>query len=147
MGKVDFRTLTAEERQKLWREMEKVLLELRTADAITTFLSDLLTESERVMTGRRIRIAQFLLAGMSVEDICMRLHVGIATVQSVDRWLRKSAPDYRSIFTPLYQESRTRKIPSTILATATFMVLRKKYPVHALLFRLFLDDSLPARGT
>lgn len=144
MGKVDFRTIPVEGRRLLWKAMERVLHDLRTPEAIAVFLRDLFTDSEAVMIGRRIRIAQLLLAGMGQLDICQRMHVGIATVQAVDRWLRKDAPDYRATFSPLYKRTRQRKLRGRPPIPYSFTWVRKKYPLHFLLFNLLLDEPTEA---
>ncbi|MBI5156192.1 hypothetical protein HZA45_02860, partial [Candidatus Peregrinibacteria bacterium] len=73
MSKVDFRRLSENERQEAWQFFERMLSDLQTSTAIGAFLADMLTPSERVMLGRRVRIAQLLLAGFSQDEICKKL--------------------------------------------------------------------------
>lgn len=128
----------------LWKGIETVLRDLRTSEAINVFLKDIFTESEAVMIGRRVHIAQLLLAGMPQREICERMHVGISTVQTVDRWLRNDAPDYRTVFSPLYKQARQRKLRGRPPIPLTFAWVRKKYPMHFLLFNLLLDGPTEA---
>lgn len=144
MGKLDFRTIPLEGRRQLWTTVERIIRQLRTPEAISVFLADLLTDSEHLMVARRIRIAQLLLVGFPHLEICRRLHVGIATVQSVDRWLRKGAPDYRPVFSPLYKHARQRKARGIPLVPYSFAWVRRKYPLHFLLFNLLLGDPSEA---
>ena len=52
-----------------------------------SFLNDVLTESEKVMIGRRILVAKKLLAGQSYREITREMGVGLDTVYKVKRWL------------------------------------------------------------
>lgn len=82
-------------------------------DAMKLFLRDLLTESERVMLGRRIWIARLLLSGNSQAEIGKRLKVGPNTIWRVQKWLEDQFPgDGRH----------------------DYAALKKKYPLHFLLF-------------
>lgn len=54
---------------------------------VKSFISDVLTESEKIMIGRRILIARELLIGRSYRDIVMEMGVGLDTVYKVRKWL------------------------------------------------------------
>lgn len=47
--------------------------------AVKLFLRDLLTESERIMLGRRIWIARLLIAGEKYDTIAKKLKLGYGT--------------------------------------------------------------------
>ena len=105
--------------------------------AMKLFLRDLLTESERIMLGRRIIIARRLLAGASQRDIEHELRVGRDTVQRVQRWLLDQLPGYEQAVRELERElsERQRRYEDKKLyATSTLYRLKKKYPLHFLLF-------------
>jgi uncharacterized protein YerC len=51
------------------------------------FLRDLLTPSERLMMGYRIRIGRLLLKKCTYRDIQETLHVGQTTVARVHKWI------------------------------------------------------------
>lgn len=105
------------------------------------FLRDLLTESERIMLGRRIRIAQKISAGYSYEDIAEHLGVGYDTIARVHRWLRDDIPGYETALAGLRAELDRRgekylygammRDPSVAGFIAT---MKKKYPLYFLLF-------------
>ena len=61
---------------------------VRGRSAMKLFLRDLLTESERVMLGRRILISQLLEKGRRYEDISKMLGVGYDTISRIHHWLR-----------------------------------------------------------
>lgn len=103
-------------------------------DAMKLFLRDLLTESERIMLGRRIRIARALIAGSPRRDIMRELKVGPDTIQRVDRWLNDQFPGYEQAIAELEKEFAKRK-DKKAYATSALYRLKKKYPGHFLLFQ------------
>lgn len=110
-------------------------------DATKLFLRDLLTESERIMLGRRIIIARLLLASATYEDIATRLGVGNDTIARVDRWLSDKAPGYEMAIAGLNAERAkrvSRGSQDDFNANPSWQnalrVLKKKYPLQFLLF-------------
>lgn len=109
--------------------------------AVKLFLRDLLTESERVMLGRRILIARMLLGGAPHSEICMKLKVGGDTVGKVAKWLSDTAPGYETAIQGLHEEHarrnkklRWKNLYADDTFSGTLARLKKKYPLHFLLF-------------
>ncbi|MBX4192013.1 trp operon repressor [Candidatus Parcubacteria bacterium] len=105
--------------------------------AMKLFLRDLLTQSERIMLGRRIMIARKLLAGRSHRAIEKEMRVGKDTVWRVQRWLLDQLPGYEEVIKSLEieLEHRQKKYDDKFLyATSALYRLKKKYPLHFLLF-------------
>ena len=101
------------------------------------FLRDLLTESERIMLGRRVLIARYLLTKMTFDDISERLKVGYDTIGRVQRWLDDQFPGYEQAIREMEKEFAKRKKGSDerrLYATSAIFRLKKKYPMHFLLF-------------
>lgn len=65
----------------------RVLAGLKTEDAITEFLKDLLNRQERLMLVRRLQIAEMLESGETYVKIINKLHCGPATISRIERWL------------------------------------------------------------
>ncbi len=105
--------------------------------AMKLFLRDLLTESERLMLGRRILIARLLLTGKTDREVAQELRVGADTVWRVKRWLRDQIPGYEQAITDLEQEYKTREKKRSAPRFGTFAYLKKKYPLHFLFFPPF----------
>lgn len=105
---------------------------LRGREATKLFLRDLLTESERIMLGRRILIAHKLLAGVSTRTIADELGVGLDTIWRVEKWLSDQLPGYEQALSGMEKEfsKRKRKTENKI----HFARLKKRYPLHFLLF-------------
>ena len=97
------------------------------------FLRDLLTESERVMLGRRILIARLLLMGETYDSIHIRLGAGHGTIRSVDRWLQNQMPGYENAVHAMEEEFGKREFKKKY-ATSMLFRFKKRYPLHFLLF-------------
>ncbi|TSC69124.1 MAG: hypothetical protein G01um101456_323 [Parcubacteria group bacterium Gr01-1014_56] len=102
-------------------------------DAVKLFLRDLLTPSERIMLGRRIIIARMLISGLSYEDISKRLRVGAATIGRVHHWLKDQFPGFEHAIREMEKEFKKRE-DKKLYATNALYRLKKKYPLHFLLF-------------
>jgi len=108
---------------------------LKDRQAMKLFLRDLLTESERIMLGRRIVIARRLLAGDSYDLIESDMHVGRDTIWRVQRWLFDQLPGFEQAIKELEKEMDKRKFKKQYAKSALFR-LKKKYPAHFLLFSI-----------
>jgi uncharacterized protein YerC len=108
---------------------------VRGRSAMKLFLRDLLTESERIMLGRRIMIARKLIAGEPHRDIEAELGVGRDTIGRVQRWLWDQLPGYEQAVAELEKEFEKRNFKRQFATSALFR-LKKKYPAHFLLFSL-----------
>lgn len=106
---------------------------LKGRDATKLFLRDLLTSSERIMLGRRIIIARLLIAGESYDVIQKQLRVGRATIFRVEKWLKDQFPGYERTIAEMEKEFFKRE-EKRLYATSSLYRLKKKYPLHYLLF-------------
>lgn len=139
MGKISPRRLTEKDHKK-WRVVFLANLKHWEREGqLLGFLEHLLTESEVIMCARRIEIAKLLLQGLPYTAIEEKLNVGQKTVEAVDRWLSVYF-EYRKVF-PKMLDARRRGERDYF--PESFKGLRKRYPLHFLLFNLILDDSSP----
>ncbi len=145
--KVRAKELSDEERIKTLDALYTAAGTVRGRVAMKTFLRDLLTESERIMLGRRILIARGTLAGRSADDIAEEMRVGYDTVYKVRRWLDDQFPGYENAIREMEKEFAKRKgargghekkggesIDRYLYATSALYRLKKKYPLHFILF-------------
>jgi|SRR3989344_358954 len=102
-------------------------------DSVKLFLRDLLTQSERIMLGRRIIIAQKLLSGASYTDITQSLGVGHDTIYRIQHWLSDQMPGYEQAIAGMEKEFGRRQ-EKKLYAESALYRLKKKYPLHFLLF-------------
>lgn len=102
-------------------------------EAVKLFLRDLLTKSERIMLGRRIIIARKLINGESYREITKSLGVGQDTIIRVQKWLQDQMPGYEQAIAGLEKEFNRRQ-EKRLYAQSALYRLKKKYPLHFLLF-------------
>ncbi len=108
---------------------------IKSREAAKAFLRDLLTESERIMLGRRILIARALIAGMTHDEIVVKYKVGKDTTMKISRWLDDQLPGYEKVIADLESEYKKRQDKADIAREPfSFKALKKKYPLHFLLF-------------
>lgn len=108
---------------------------VRSRAQMKLFLRDLLTESERIMLGRRIQIARLLISGETHRSIEKRMGVGKDTVWRVQRWLNDQFPGYEQVLTQLEKEFQKREFKKNYAKSSLFR-LKKKYPLYYLLLPL-----------
>lgn len=135
--KVRAKELSKENRIAVLDSLYTAASSVKGRDAVKLFLRDLLTESERIMLGRRIMIAQKIMAGIGYNEIADDMHVGKDTVARVHRWLRDQLPGYENAIKEMEKEFAARKKKADdkyLYATSALFRLKKKYPLHFLLF-------------
>lgn len=109
-----------------------------------TLINELLTESEKLTIGRRILIAQMILAGMTQAEINYTLSVSPNTFCRTRKWLEGQIPNYDDALREAmvlenersdkrYEERSSRK---QYAPANTFRGMRQRYPAHFLFFNL-----------
>ncbi len=131
--KVRAKSLTKEQRIETLDTLYTAAASVQGRTAVKLFLRDLLTESERIMLGRRIIIARKLIRGTSRDDIAAELRVGYDTIHRVHRWLHDQFPGYEQAVKGMEKEFEKRR-GKKLGATSALYRLKKKYPLHFLLF-------------
>jgi uncharacterized protein YerC len=135
--KVRSKELEDSERIEILDALYTAAASVKGRKAVKLFLRDLLTESERIMLGRRILIARKLIAGHDYDTIEEDLRVGRDTIWRVQRWLFDQMPGYEQAIKGLEEEYKNRRKTSDdkyLYATSALYRLKKKYPMHFLLF-------------
>jgi len=135
--KVVPRKLSKDVKTKYLDVLYTAITSLRSRDEVKKFLRDLLTESERIMIGRRIIIAQRLLEDKSYVEIKQELGVGVDTIMRVHKWLEDENYGYEETIKKLEKEYKNRKWSEKNPGTSGFAQLKRRYPLHFFLFNLF----------
>jgi len=138
-GRVKYQSLTELERKKFLGELYDMIALLKSREEVKQFFKDLLTLSETVMVSRRLQIAKMLLEGYTYRDIRAKLKVGVATIVSVERWLNQGFGGYRSIIVRHKKEKKNYSEKEPVIPFS-MNHLRKKYPLHFLLWNLMKKD-------
>ena len=131
--KVRARNLTDRQRIEILDSLYTAAAGVKGRGAMKLFLRDLLTESERIMLGRRIVIARKLISGETHRSIEIELSVGKDTVWRVQRWLNDQLPGFENAISELEKEFGNREFRKLYAQSAIFR-LKKRYPAHFLLF-------------
>ena len=123
--------LSKEEQMKTLDSLYTAAGAIRGRSAMKSFLRDLLTESERIMLGRRILIARLLLSGETYDGIYDRLGASPGTIRNVDRWLRDQMPGYENAIQAMEGEFGKREFKKKY-ATSMLYRFKRRYPLHFL---------------
>lgn len=137
--KIQPRKISNQDRIKYLDALYTAVESLKSREEIKSFLRDLLTESERIMIGRRIIIAKRLLDNQLYEQIMREMKVGPDTIMRVHRWLEDDNDGYERVVKKLEKvlESREKKRDKAYADPYSFEGLKQRYPLHFLLFNLF----------
>ena len=142
MARIDSRKVSQQDRMKYLDLLWTSIAELKSREEVKNFFKDLLSESESIMLSRHIMIAKYLLEGKSYGEIGELLGTGNSTVASVHRWLVDGFKGYENAIKKFGNvvDKRFSKISDAEARMSSspysFSWLRKKYPLHFLLFNL-----------
>lgn len=126
--------LSEQERMKTLDALYTATASVRGRADMKAFLRDLLTESERIMLGRRIIIARLLLQQETCDTIRERTGAGYGTIERVRRWLSDQIPGYEQAVAGMEREFRARGFTKSYQAREVLRRLKQRYPLHFLLF-------------
>lgn len=146
MGKLDPRMMKRKEREELEWTLLRALHRLGLGEKQQRLLRGIFTESEAVMLARRVKIAEALMKGKTFEEIEDELHVGLATIRFVDRWLGEDLEQLQSIIASLGKdraEKRRRSLKKSTyweIDPLSFDGLRARYPQYFPLLNFLLGD-------
>lgn len=87
MSRFNEKQIPYAEQDRLVMMLSEVLEKLKKRKRIFNFLKDLLNRQERLMTVRRLLIAEMLVDGKTYEQIQKKLKTGASTIARVERWL------------------------------------------------------------
>lgn len=111
----------------------KALSEFSKMGNSKTSLHNLLTPKEKIQIGRRILIAQAILAGKTRYEINNHLSVSPNTFSQIRRWLESELQEYSSA----HQKTAPSKLQKKQTRKAfSYEHMRNAYPAHFLLFSL-----------
>lgn len=114
------------------------IAELKSREEVKNFFKDLLSESEAIMLARRIKIAKHLLEDKSYDEINKQMKAGKNTIANVHNWLVSGFKGYENALEKfdVAVKKRFSKRESARDMPYSFTWLKKKYPLHFLLFNI-----------
>ena len=110
--------------------------EASSAESETQSVTSLLTQKEQVKIGRRILIAQAILAGKTRYEVNEHIQVSPNTFAQVRRWLEKEMTQYTSAQTLKKTKYPNKNNKSKYTQPLTYERLKRSYPAHFLLFSI-----------
>lgn len=148
MPRVNPRKLSSKDKMKYLDILWTSIAELKSRDEVKNFFKDLLSESESIMLARRILIAKYLLEDKTYDQIHNRMKVGFDTIARVHNWLISGFGGYENSVKKfekvLYNRLKRVSRASKIVEPFSFNWLKRKYPLHFLLFNI-IDDVKESR--
>ncbi len=139
MSRVNARHVSSLDKMKYLDLLWTSIAGLQTREEVKNFFKDLLSVSEAVMLGRRIQIAKMLLDGKTYEQIAGSLRAGEDTIGKVQQWLSSGFGGYEKAVRAFEQVAKQRMETEKVrnLEPYSFEWLKRKYPLHFLLFNVF----------
>ena len=98
-------------------------------------ITRLLTEREKIAIGRRLLIAQAILAGKTRFEINQQIGVSPNTFAQINRWLEDEFGEYASAHRTNSRQV-SKKHVSKHVRPFSYAHLKRNYPAHFLLFSL-----------
>lgn len=135
--RVRARDLTKQDKIKFLDALYTAASVLKSREDIKNFLRDLLTESERIMLGKRITVAKELLKGKSYDEIIKELKVGADTIAKIDRWLNDELRGYEKAIEgaeEIYKKREDKKLKIEKEKLERFLRPRRKYSLPRFLY-------------
>jgi len=100
-------------------------------------LASLLTRKEKIILGRRILIAQAIIAGKTRSEITALMQISPNTFAQVKHWLEDELREYSSAHHLPADTTTTPEVKSKQPAQAfSYQHMKQRYPGHFLLFSL-----------
>jgi uncharacterized protein YerC len=96
--------------QEIFRLFWSSLAKLHSTSEISSFFSDLLTDTEEIMLAKRFMIAILLLRGKKPVEITKTLNVTYTTIGSVGAWLKNAKPETRLVLNRILGEQDWEKL-------------------------------------
>lgn len=88
---------------EMFRQFWDSLSQLRNAEQVSAFFSDLLTDTEEMMLAKRFTTAVLILKGKRPVEISQTLHITYSTIGSVASWLKNAKPHTKKMLQKLIQ--------------------------------------------
>lgn len=106
MPQISRRKLDKDIETEMFRQFWASFLSFNDVYRASSFFSDLLTDTERIMLAKRFTIAVLLLRGKRPIEIKETLHVTFSTIGSVGSWLKNAKPETASVLKAIIRDGK-----------------------------------------
>ena len=117
MPQVSKRYLKRETAARIDELLWNVIIECASKPVTISFLSDLLTPTEKIMLAKRVAIAYLLLKGIPSDVICDTLKVSYPTVRTVALTLAYRGDGLRQVLNKIATQERWKNLFKDIVET------------------------------
>lgn len=94
MSQISRRKMNESVEQKVFSLFSEVLVNLNKKEEIESFITDLLSPTERTMLAKRLSIALLLSRGYNYEEICNILKVSTETIGRIALWSKRGGQGF-----------------------------------------------------
>jgi Trp operon repressor len=122
--------MTREQKKKRIEQMALHIYKQSSEQQNNVNLTSVLTEHEKIAIGRRLLIAQAILAGKTRRELEDTLYISPNTFAQVNQWLTNEFAEYKPV------RKKTETVKPKKVRPFSFEHLRRKYPMHFALFSL-----------
>jgi TrpR-related protein YerC/YecD len=129
--------IPAKELYKLLDEFYSIVTLLESKEEVKNFFKDLLSVSEALMLGRRIKIAKLLIEGSSYQTITSEIGASHATIAGVQRWLDAGFGGYLKAIGNLNKKLQEKEAEYARKYNNPWGELKRKYPTYFALSGFF----------
>jgi uncharacterized protein YerC len=109
MAQVSRRVVDTTVLEKMNRLLHDCFIRCRDHETTTQFVTDLLTDTERIMIAKRLAIALMLLKDRTIAEIGERLKVSKQTIWMVQGLLRTRGEGFRSILEAVLRHEKDQE--------------------------------------
>lgn len=136
--KVKAEKLNNKQRDKFLDALYACASSLKSQKEIKYFIRDFLTESEKIMIGRRILIVQRLLYKQPRDQIIREMGVGLDTIYKIQNWLNPEG--YKNRIKKLNKSTnKTNSKFKDYYPSGPFADIKRRYKSHYLLSNLLKE--------
>ncbi|MFA5925306.1 MAG: Trp family transcriptional regulator [Parcubacteria group bacterium] len=109
--------------------LSKAISEMKNPQEAAEFLRDQLSFQEAKMIAKRLKVAEFLLAGKTYGEIQEELKVGDGKIARVQEWLKVSESGYRKAILRMKNKANDPNIRNN-KELGEWRKIKKKYPAY-----------------
>lgn len=131
MSQVSKNNLESVIQKELFDQLYYILSQFSDSSDAQSFLSELLTKTERVMVAKRLGIAVLLTKGYTYRNIRQVLKVSFPTIRSVQFWLDHGSGAYRKVIEKIGKREKLtaflEKVDKLLDKVVAFLPEKKGY--------------------
>jgi len=122
--------LSKKEVEQIFYQLCLAISETKGVKEAAELLRDLLSFQEAEMIAKRLKIAEFLINGLTYQEISKNLKVGQSTIARIQEWLRVSGEGYRQASKVIKNKKPEKRESFDDYYSVEWKNLKKRYPIY-----------------